>query len=85
MSEDQITGSMVRETELERQISHLSPVIHQVILENLLRLSDDDLSKQLGVLGPLLVDLTLCNDYQVRSKNRNLLSRVLEHYQSIQV
>lgn len=35
--------SELHEKELEKQITHLSPIIHQVILENLMYLKDDDL------------------------------------------
>ena len=78
-NEDQL--SALHETELEKQLSHQSPIVSQVILENLHKLPDSDLHAQKD-LGQLLIDLTLCNDYQVRNKNHQLLSRVFEHLQS---
>ena len=29
-------------------------------------------------IGPLLIDLTLCNDYEIRLANKELLSRIFE-------
>jgi hypothetical protein len=75
-NDDQL--SALHETELEKQLSHQSPIVSQVILENLYNLPDEDLHSQKD-LGQLLIDLTLCNDYQVRSKNQLLLRRVFEH------
>jgi len=80
MSEEEV--SMLHKGELEKQISHQSKVIHQVILENLLRLSDEDLHKEMGDLGQLLIDLTVCHDFKVRSKNHQLLSRIFEYLQA---
>lgn len=75
--------AVLHKAELEKQIQHHSPIIHQVILENLLRLPDQDLKAQMQKFGQLLIDLTLCNDYAVRSKNHKLLSRIFEHYQQL--
>ena len=60
--------------------------MHQVILENLLKLDDgaDLYSYVEKDLGQLLIDLTLCNDQHVRTKNHKLLSRIFEHLQGRQ-
>lgn len=79
-NEDQL--SALHETELDKQLIHQSPIVHQVILENLLNLEDADLHQNVRDLGQLLIDLTLCTDHQVRSKNHKLLSRIFEHLQA---
>lgn len=38
-NEDQL--SALHETELEKQLNHQSPIVHQVILENLLKLDGE--------------------------------------------
>ena len=77
-AEDQI--SALHETELEKQLTYMGPIIDQVILENLLNLKDSDFNSQnVKDLGQLLVDLTLCNDSMVRNKNHKVLSRLLEN------
>lgn len=58
--------SHLHEEELEKQLVHLGPIVHSVILENLMLLKDDELYQQSKDLGQLLIDLTLCNDAQVR-------------------
>jgi len=47
-------------------------------LANLLRLSEDDLRKHVREIGPLLIDLSLCNHYEIRVANKELLSRIFE-------
>lgn len=61
---------------------HLGPIVHSVILENLMLLNDDELHQQAKDLGQLLIDLTLCNDAQVRRQNHKLLSRIFEQLQA---
>mmetsp|Transcript_7302 Transcript_7302/g.12326 ORF Transcript_7302/g.12326 Transcript_7302/m.12326 type:complete len:209 (+) Transcript_7302:5274-5900(+) len=68
----------LHETELENQLKHLGPVVHEVVLENLLELSEVDLRVQLKALGQLVIDLTLCQDQQVREKSHKLVSRMFE-------
>ena len=63
---DETQLSTVHKAELEKQISHQSPVIHEVILENLQKLSDDTLLTNLKDICQLLIDLTLCSDSNVR-------------------
>lgn len=75
-SEEQLSD--LHEKELERQLVHAGPIVHQVILENLMRLQDPELQHYSRDLGQLLIDLTLCNDPQVRLKNHKLLSRIFE-------
>ena len=43
-AEDQL--SALHETELEKQLSHMSPIVDQVILENLLNLKDSEFNGQ---------------------------------------
>lgn len=77
--------SHLHEEELEKQLLHLGPIVHSVILENLMLLSDDELQQQSKDLGQLLIDLTLCNDAQVRRQNHKLLSRIFEQLQQGQM
>ena len=67
--------------EVENQIRHFGRVIHQVILENLLILSDEDLKVQTREMGQLVIDLTLCDDQSVRYKNHELLQRMFNQLQ----
>lgn len=78
--EDQL--SALHEIELEKQLSHQSNIVHQVILENLLKLKDSDLHHNLRDMGQLFIDLTLCDDQQVRMKNHKLLTRIFDNLQS---
>ena len=74
----------LRPLELQKQLKHLSPTVHQVILENLLQLSDAELTYLSAEMGQLLIDLTLCDDAHVRQKNHKLLTRMFEQLQGIQ-
>lgn len=74
----------LRPLELQKQLQHLSPTVHQVILENLLQLSDIELNHLSSEMGQLLIDLTLCDDATVRQKNHKLLTRMFEQLQGIQ-
>ena len=77
-AEDQL--SALHETELEKQLAHMGPIVDQVILENLLNFKDNQFnSHNVKDLGQLLVDLTLCDDTMVRNKNHKVLSRLLEN------
>ena len=69
--------SQLHKSELEKQLEHMSPIIHQVILENMLQMSEEDLHSNIEDLGQLLIDLTLCSDYHVRFKNHKLLTSLL--------
>ena len=80
-SQDADKLSHLHEEELEKQLVHLGPIVHSVILENLMLLSDDELQQQSKELGQLLIDLTLCNDADVRGQNHKLLSRIFEQLQ----
>jgi hypothetical protein len=57
----------------------MTPIVSGIILANLLRLSEDDLRKHVREVGPLLVDLSLCNNYDIRLANRELLARVFDY------
>jgi hypothetical protein len=48
-------------------------------------LKDAELQQQSKDLGQLLIDLTLCDDAQVRRQNHKLLSRLFEQLQHGQV
>jgi len=69
--------SKLHKAELEKQLSHQGPIIHQVILENMLQVEEAQLNGSISDLGQLLIDLTLCSDYQVRYKNHKLLTSLL--------
>ncbi len=56
----------------------MTPIVSNIILANLLKLSEDDLRKHVKEVGPLLIDLSLCNNYEIRAANRELLSRMFE-------
>jgi hypothetical protein len=49
INEDQL--SALHEAELGKQLQHLSPIIHSVILENLLKLSDSNLIEKIPNIG----------------------------------
>jgi len=44
-----------------------------------MKLSDKDLSIYIPEVSPLLVDLTLSSDMEVRVKNHKLLNRIFEY------
>ena len=71
--------SNLHENELERQLQNITPIVSNIILGNLLRLSDDDLKHYAKEIGPLLIDLTLCNHYEIRVANKELLSRIFDY------
>jgi len=79
LNEDQL--SLYHKTDLERQLDHQSPIVHSVILENFLKLEDGALNANMRDLGQLLIDLTLCSDHTVRSKNHKLLTRMFDYLQ----
>lgn len=68
----------LHENELERQLQNMTPIVSNIILANLLRLSEDDLRKHVREIGPLLIDLSLCNTYEIRLANKELLSRMFD-------
>lgn len=57
----------------------MTPIVSNIILNNLLKLSEDDLKKHVKEVGPLLIDLSLCNNYEIRVANKELLSRIFEY------
>ena len=57
----------------------MTPIVSNIILANLLKLSEDDLKKHAKEVGPLLIDLSLCNNYEIRVANKELLSRIFEY------
>ena len=57
----------------------MTPIVSGIILANLLKLSEDDLRSHVKEVGPLLVDLTLCNNYEIRLANKELLSKVFDY------
>ncbi len=71
----------LHEDELQKQLTHIGPIVHQVILENLIKLQDKDLSIYIPEVSPLLIDLTLSTDMEVRVKNHKLLNRIFEYIQ----
>lgn len=71
--------SNLHENELERQIQNITPIVSNIILSNLLRLSDEDLKHYAKEIGPLLIDLTLCNHYEIRVTNKELLTRIFDY------
>lgn len=57
----------------------MTPIVSNIILANLLKLSEDDLKKHVKEVGPLLIDLSLCNNYEIRVANKELLGRIFEY------
>ncbi len=80
-SEDnqQMILSNLHEDELERQLQNMTPIVSNIILANLLRLTEDDLRKHVKEVGPLLIDLSLCSNYDIRVANKELLTRIFEY------
>jgi hypothetical protein len=64
---------------LERQLQNMTPIVSSIILANLLKLSEDDLRRHVKDVGPLLIDLSLCNNYEIRVANKELLNRIFEY------
>ena len=46
------------------------------ILANLSKLTDNELMKHQKQVGPVLIDLSVCENYSVRTFNKALLSRI---------
>ena len=68
----------IQEGILVRQIQSLTPIVQKQILYNLQQLSDAALQAHTNSLGPILIDLTLCNDYEIRSQNKHLLDKLFQ-------
>ena len=77
-SDKDLSLSNLHENELERQLQNITPIVSNIILANLLRLTDNDLRKYVKEIGPILIDLSLCNHYEIRVANKELLSRIFE-------
>ena len=86
---EQLLLNNLHENELERQLQNMTPIVSNIILANLLLLSEDDVSitivmywiqlkKHVKEVGPLLIDLSVCNNYEIRLANRELLCRMFE-------
>ena len=55
---------------LVKQVQSLTPIIQKQILNNFQQLSDQHLQNHGASLGPILIDLTLCNDFEIRAQNK---------------
>ena len=64
------------ENDLDRQLLNLTPLISENILPNLQKLTDHDLRGNLNRFSKLCLDLTLCNNLEIRVANRALLERI---------
>ena len=60
----------IQENILVKQTQSLTPIIQSQILHNIDKLSDADLESHAKALGPILLDLMLCDDYDIRSQNK---------------
>mmetsp|Transcript_22235 Transcript_22235/g.16668 ORF Transcript_22235/g.16668 Transcript_22235/m.16668 type:complete len:228 (+) Transcript_22235:1960-2643(+) len=78
-SDQEPSTTNLHEKEIERSLENLTPIVSVVILGNLLRLSDSDLKKHVKEITPLLIDLSLCNDYEIRVANKELLGKIFEY------
>jgi len=76
----QVAGNLssieLHEGILVKQVQSLTPIIQKQILSNFQQLSDQHLQAHGATLGPILIDLTLCNDFENRSQNKLLLSKL---------
>lgn len=52
----------LHDDELERQITNLTPIVSTHILENLNKMQDSQIRRNLKEMCPVLIDLTLCPD-----------------------
>jgi len=68
----------IQEGILVRQIQSLTPIVQKQILANFQELPDADLNAHATSLGPILIDLSLCDDYEIRAQNKCLLSKLFQ-------
>ena len=89
--EEEEQAPSVFENDIDRQLMNLTPLISELILTNLAKLTDDDVSyfqfirqlrKNLKRFGKLCLDLTLCNNLDIRVANRALLQRIFDDMQA---
>ena len=71
-----ISAIEMNEGILVQQVQSLTPIIQKQILNNFQQLSDQHLQTHGASLGPILIDLTLCNDFEIRAQNKMLLSKL---------
>lgn len=62
--------------ELVRQLESSTPVVLDNVLANFTKLTDNELMKHQKSIGPLLIDLSVCQNYAVRIANKTLLARI---------
>ena len=61
---------------LVKQVQSLTPIVQKQILNNFQQLSDQHLQTHGSSLGPILIDLSLCNDFEIRAQNKTLLAKL---------
>lgn len=64
--------------ELERQLTHLRPLVSDIILPEIQGLPKQDLMGMAKTLCPLLISLTLVESLEIREANAELLKHIFE-------
>jgi hypothetical protein len=62
--------------DLTRRLESTTPVVLDNVLANFGKLTDNELMKHQKQIGPLLIDLSVCENHQVRTVNKALLIRI---------